>query len=115
MFSYEARYGVAVGLIGVSAANEEATAGDVATSAFFVANVAYQTGDLAGVGQCEGGESGGLGSGASPWGRGAERIEFEKIDCGNGTEDECSIARFCDQVKKGAASRVSAAAVANFG
>jgi hypothetical protein len=115
VFSDEPRYGMAVGLIGISAGDEEAAAGDVGTSALFIANVAYQTGDLAGVRQCERGEIGELGGRASRWGRGAERVEFEQIDRGNGTEDECSVARFGGQVKKGATSRASAAAAANFG
>jgi len=55
VFSDEPRYGVAACLIGVSAGDEEATPGDIGTTALFVANVAYQTGDLAGVRQCEGG------------------------------------------------------------
>jgi len=55
VFSDEARHGVAACLIGVSAGDEEATPGDIGTTALFVANVAYQTGDLAGVRQCEGG------------------------------------------------------------
>ncbi len=53
VFSDEARYGVSVGLIGVSAGNEEATAGDFRTTAFLVANAADQTGDLVSVRQSE--------------------------------------------------------------
>jgi len=53
VFSDEWGHGVAACLIGVSAANEEATTGDIRTTALFVANVAYQTSDLAGVRQCE--------------------------------------------------------------
>jgi len=55
VFSDEARHGVAACLIGVSAGDEEATPGDIGTTALFVAHVAYQTGDLAGVRQREGG------------------------------------------------------------
>jgi hypothetical protein len=115
VFSDESRYGVAACLIGVSAGDEEAAACDVGTSAFFVANVANQTGDLAGMGQREGGRIGELGNGARSRGSRAERVELEKIQCGNGTEDECSIACFGGQVKKGEASRASAVAAANFG
>jgi hypothetical protein len=106
---------MAGGLIGISAGDEEAAAGDVRTSALFIANVAYETSDLAGVRQCVGGWIGEWRSGARTCGSDAERVKFEQIDSGNGTEDECSIARFGGQVKKGATSRVFAAAAANFG
>jgi hypothetical protein len=62
MFPDEARYDVAVGLIGISARNEEATAGDFGATAFFVAIAADQTGDLASVRQSERGWVGRFGS-----------------------------------------------------